>query len=120
MSSRIIIEDIEGSVHFIRPEHIDGNSHFGEIFGSGGDEALWVVRFCQNVGGWKPFVLDDIQDFYRKTNRATEFKFIQLVQRDGLGLIVFGHDGKYRVTHEFICDCCKTAARRDLLPMYVK
>lgn len=112
MKIKVIDEDLESDLYPIRPEDINTNrSQFLGAFGKSEVEiaAQYVVRFCQQLGGWKAFSKDALDSFYRKNggakewvfNRRMSFPFYWLDEK----LLEEGPDGKCRVTNFFIDRC---------------
>lgn len=111
MAKKVVDESIittRANKHPIRPEYIGVNDHFWNAFDNSEAEvsALWIVRLCQWAGTWFPFTDEMMEDFYRKNSKFSDFSFNRL---DTNGFVVLGADGKYRVTHEFICLCFKSS-----------
>lgn len=113
MAKRIIDEDaIETVKHPIRPEYINTGDHFWDAFDKSESEtaARIIVLFCQQKqDGWTSFSLAEIRE-YRQS-----FKFYSLVNEER-GFVILGHDGRYRVTHEFICRCFAASPESALIP----
>lgn len=108
----------------IQPGDIDVTQHFFDAFGEMETEisAHWIVRLCQEKGGWVAFSEDDIEEYYRRAsnnkfsgfgfNRLRDWKFLddESVTKDH-GFIVCGEDGLFRVTMEFIARCYHAAPK---------
>lgn len=118
MEVRWIDEDLESFPYHIRPEDINVTRHFLGAFRKGEVEiaAQYVVRFCQQIGGWKTFTKDDLNKFYWENggkkefvfNRKETFPFRWLDER----LLVKRSDGKYCVADFFIDRCFKSSPQR--------
>lgn len=82
----------------IQPKHIDASQQLYEAFGDGEKEiaAMWIVRFCQKLGGWGPFYIGDLAEFF-----TMRFGFSGL---DEDGFIVIKGE-QCTVTHEFVARC---------------
>ena len=106
----------------VKPEDINTETvrHFWDAFGRSETEisARWIVRLSQKLGGWVPFKLQQIEEFYNEGGYQG-FRFNGLVEPetirdyspgDGIGghLRKFGggwmveKDGMYYVTTEFV------------------
>ncbi|MDO8442968.1 MAG: hypothetical protein Q7S81_01790 [bacterium] len=119
MEVRAINEDSESAQYHIRPEDIDVSRHFYSAFGKAQVEsaAQYVVRFCQQLGGWKSFRKEDLEKFYsenggRKERLSTDnkFPFFWLNEK----LLVQRPDGKCCVTDLFIDRCFKSSPNRKI------
>lgn len=86
-----------GEQYPITPEMIDTTHHFFKAFGKQEAEvsANWIVRFCKDRGGWKPFIKESL-DAYAKE----DFWFNGLDKE-----FIIKQDGLYYITHEFVCRC---------------
>ena len=98
--------DPKWAMYPIQPKHIDTSSDFG-IAGFGIDKtgisADFIIRLCQQKGGWYPFTKQEIDAFSEE-----DFWFNELRIKDreeAYQYIVLGEDGMYRVTHRFIARC---------------
>lgn len=89
----------------IQPDDIDANEHFWNAFDNNETEisAAWIVRLCQERGGWVPFTDDEMEAYYNRGGHQN-FRFSQLLDNRGRW-VVKGDDGKYRVTVNFIARC---------------
>jgi hypothetical protein len=105
----------------IQPKDIDASDHLWNAFDHMETEtsAGYIVRMCQLRGGWVPFTREEIEEFYQKAGR-TNYSFNRLVdpgiahgyrgsELKGGGWVVCDEAGTYRVTHEFITRCFKSA-----------
>lgn len=111
MKVRAIDEDLESAKYHIHPEDIDASKQFLSAFGRAEVEiaAKYVVRFCQQMGGWKAFTKESLETFYLENgggeewvfNRRKIFPFYWLNEK----LLVQRLDGKCCVTNLFI-ECC--------------
>lgn len=112
----------------VQPSDIDTSKAFFDSFDHMETEisASWVVRLCQELGGWHPFTAEQIQEFYTRPGRrpvGESFRFNRLVDPGptfsaatgrsmvGGGWIVVGEDGKYRVTDDFVLRCYRSAPK---------
>ena len=79
-----------------------------------------LIRFCQRRGGWYPFTVEELIDFYKQVGEDPRFIFFGLLGvwgDDGMfaqhtnpwhespPYLVIGADGMYRVTERFIQQC---------------
>ncbi len=112
----IIDEEASEKRHPIRPEYINTSQRFWDAFGNVETEASaqWIVKLCQQSKSWKPFTAEEIEQLYR-TSKRVNFVFNRLVHGEH-GFVVLGGDGKYRVTHEFICRCFSSSPDFPSLP----
>jgi len=111
----MVDEDFALDLYPIRPEDIDTTRHFLGAFGKGEVEiaAKYVVGLCQQLGYWKSFSREALNDFYRENgglkewvfNRREEFPFHWLNEK----LLVQRSDGKYCVTNLFIDRCYRSS-----------
>ncbi len=114
----------------IQPKDIDASKHLWEAFDHCETEisAGYILRMCQERGGWFPFTQEEIEEFYRRSGYVN-FHFNRLVEPEevplslarafagyreplmfkGGGWVVFGGDSKYRVTEDFIRRCYKSS-----------
>jgi hypothetical protein len=104
---RTLVDESDGKTgrHPVRPDHISLEKHFWDAFGNNETEvsAWWIVLLCQQLGGWVAFTYEQIEELYNSKGYLN-FCFNRLL--DGPhGFVILGADGKYRVTHEFICRC---------------
>jgi hypothetical protein len=75
--------------------------------------AAYILRYCQQQGDWTPFTIEQINAFYQRKPKHSEFTFNRLVEPDwnygmpgernltGGGWIVLV-DGLHYVTDDFI------------------
>ena len=103
MAKIAIDESVTLDRHPIRPLHVDTDKHFFGAFGKTETEisAKWIVRLCQEAGGWKPFTMEQMENFYQTTRQQSGFTFNRLLDQ---GYII-ELDGRLFITHEFICKC---------------
>lgn len=119
MKIKEIDEDLEFFPYYIRPEDIDASRHFLGAFGKAEVEivAQYVVRFCQQLGGWKAFIKEDLEKFYLENggrnemvfNRRDTFPFHWLNEK----LLVQRPDGKCCVTDLFIERCFRSSPKKE-------
>lgn len=90
----------------VQPRDIYAKEIFWEAFGHRETEisALFIVRFCQERGGWVPFTHEEIDAFSKE-----DFWFNGLSGR----WVILGRDGRYRVTKAFISACKASADRNE-------
>lgn len=52
----------------IQPHHIDTSRHFYGAFDHNETEvsARWIVKLCQELGGWVPFTQEQIDEFSKQ------------------------------------------------------
>ena len=106
----------------IQPADINASGHLWNAFDHKETEisAGYIVRMCQERGGWRPFTQDDIERFYKKSghrgyrfNRLVEpgmaFGIVQGHHLKGGGWIVRDDAGIYYLTHEFISRCFRSS-----------
>ncbi len=116
---RVIDEDLESEPYPIRPEDINTDCRqFLGAFGMAEVEvaAQYVVRLCQQLGGWKAFTKESLDKFYLENggakewvfNRRNTFPFYWLDNR----LLENGPDGKCRVTDFFINRCFHSSPKK--------
>ena len=105
MNNKTTIDEARRAYHPVRPSHI---STRGGLFWGAFDNmetevsAMWIVRLMQRNGDrWRAFTDDEIEAEYSRSGRYTGYTFNRLT--GGLGWVVRGRDGKYRVSHDFIC-----------------
>ena len=112
----------------ILPAHINTKDHFWDAFGHNETEvsANWIVRLCQELGGWKPFSLEQLTTFYHRWRPANErFDFNRLIEpgvarsRDGAystggGWVTLDDAGNYTVTVDFIARCYKSSPAKSV------
>jgi hypothetical protein len=125
----LIDETVGGPNHPIRPHHI-ADGQFWSAFDNVETEAsaLWIVRFAKMQGAWLPFTEAEIEHMDRECTKIAKGVIKAVTDLDPVseeveagwysvnrlpdqGYIVKGGDGKYRVTHEFICRCFEAAPR---------
>lgn len=108
MSKKVVTDQ---STFSIQPKDIDATKHFYDAFGNMEKEtsAHYIVKLCQEKGGWKPFTAEEIEAFYQKAGLHDGFWFNGL---DEEGFVVLGKDNLYRVTDEFITRCYKSSPIR--------
>ena len=109
----------------IQPDQIDTpqGGHFWDAFGNSETEvsARYVVRLCQEKGGWYPFTREEIEEFYNKSGHQN-FWFNWLVHPGTAYSITGGSyqvgggwilekDDQYFVTDDFIQRCYKSALK---------
>ncbi len=114
----------------IQPKDINAKGHFWDAFDNVETEvsARYIVRLCQEKGGWSPFTREEIEKFYQRSGYVN-FCFNRLVDPEmvplslvrafagcreplvpmGGGWVILGEDGKYRVTEDFIRRCHKSS-----------
>lgn len=103
-----IITEAYSDTYLIRPDHINTDYHFCGAFGNNEKEvsARWIVLFCQKHDTWKPFTDEEIGNFYRSFGKGfVTFSFGGLLGE----YVVKKSDGKYYLTHQFICNCFKVS-----------
>ncbi len=115
----------------IQPKDINADRHLWDAFNNMETElsAGYIVRMCQERGGWFPFTQEEIEEFYHRSSGHTGFCFNRLVEPEmiprslarafaghfsplvpmGGGWVVLCADGKYRVTEDFIRRCHKSS-----------
>ena len=126
---------VDGSKFPIQPRHINTQGHLFDSFDNYETEisAGYVVKLCQELGGWNPFTLEQIEASYRKSGH-TGFAFNQLVESGkrvlnmaavfaghafpvtepmGGGWIILGDDDKYYVTDDFVGRCFNSSPATD-------
>lgn len=89
--NQIIVDESSQGRYPIRPKNIN-NVDAGRM-GK-------IVAICQKKGGWLPFSGDEIAH-----NKQESMEVLRNIGMEKEGFIVFGADGKYRVTQKFINDC---------------
>lgn len=115
----------------IEPSDIDSTKHFWDAFDHAETEvsARYIVRLCQEVGGWVPFTFEQINAFYQKArgNKIESFTFNRLVDAQwvrtrpwaepelkGGGWVFRDHAGNYHISEEFIKRCANSSpAKKD-------
>jgi len=92
----------------IQPVDIDIGRHFFDAFGNFETEvsALYIVLLCREMGGWKPFSMEQIEEVYRRAGHRDGFLFNYLLPI----FVMRGEDDLYRVTDEFILRCYKASS----------
>ncbi len=115
MGKRLVTD--EHKSYPIQPILINTNQHFFDAFGNMETEisARWVVRFCQEKGGWFPFTYDELDAFYRGKGLQDGFTFNRLHYGQSGDFIVKGEDGRFRVTHEFITLCFSSSPSEECI-----
>ncbi len=106
MKKRIVDESkAEEEGYPIAPGHIGIDEHFFEAFGNTQTEvsARWIVRLCQDRGGWLPFTKEEIDAFGKHKFCFNRLNSGRVDCADDF--VVLCADGLYRVTHEFIATC---------------
>jgi hypothetical protein len=101
--------------HEVQPSDIDASRHLFDAFGHYETEisAGYIIRMFQEIGEWRPFTNDEIEEFYsRSGHKGFSFNGLIIPVRERLadgrpyqvggGYIVEKDDGKYEVTEEFI------------------
>ena len=91
----------------IRPEHIDGSKNFmGTIWQNMETEisANWLVRFAQGRKSWRPFTVEELEEFYHRKWPNERFHFNKL-RGYGNDYIVDTTCGKLAFTTEFVAAC---------------
>lgn len=79
--------------------------HFYQAFGRYETEvsAWWIVKFCQERGDWKPFTLDQLEEFYNRTPKNNpKFSLNGLDQHHYVPVDIYGN---CYVTVEFVARC---------------
>jgi hypothetical protein len=90
----------------IRPEHISVKGHFWGAFDHNETEvsAKWIVRLCQERGGWLPFTYEQINELYERSGKLKRYTFNRLVVQHERSWI--RQDGDtYHITHDFVSRC---------------
>jgi hypothetical protein len=87
----------------IHPEHINTDEHFFNAFDEYMTEvsANWVVRFCQEKGGWFSFTEQEINLFYNRDKNFGKFDFNQLCSKE----FILKEGDEFFITHRFIVSC---------------
>ncbi len=110
MVKKIIDGETEkGRNYPVQPRHISCLHHFFDAFGNVETDisARHIVGLCKKRGGWFPFTKEEIEGYSRQSdcfNLLTSHN-----PNDKNSYIILGHDGRYRVTHEFIAVCFKSS-----------
>jgi hypothetical protein len=111
MGSRIIDSSIEQWKKYpIKPSHINTKEHFWDAFGNVETEAsaLFIVRLCQEKGGWLPFTKEELDRISKEDYRFNRLRNSE--DGEGAGdLVILGSDNQYRVTHKFIATCFRSS-----------
>ena len=117
MEIKAVDEDSESELYHIRPEDIDAGRPFLSAFGKAEVEiaAKYIVRMCQQLGGWKAFTRESLNKFYRENggleervfNSREEFPFRWMNEK----LLTQRPDGKYCVTNLFIDRCFRSSPK---------
>lgn len=86
----------------IDPSDINIDRHFFGAFGNVETEASakWIVRLCQNKGGWYPFTLKEVEDLYQSLGHK-DYWFNELLS----GKYIIEKKSIYYITSEFISRC---------------
>ena len=99
----------------VNPSEIDASKHLWDAFGHRETEisAGYIIRMLQEVGEWKSFTEEEIEEFYQRSGH-TGFSFNGLViparetlfdgrtHQVGGGFVNKMPDGSYEVTEEFV------------------
>lgn len=123
MNVRPIDENSDSTRYHIRPEDIDVSRHFLSAFGWAQAEiaANWIVRFCQQLGGWKAFTKEDLNKFYLENGGKEQNKLLFKSEANrnkfpfywlGERLLVQRPDGKCCVTNLFIDRCFLSSPKK--------
>lgn len=125
---KVVAESPGRHHHPIRPKDFKFDSaldRVGTLAGTFGKSeveqtARSIIRFCQRRGGWYPFTVEELINFYKEVGEDPRFIFFGLLGTweddamlvDGwrtprVPYLVQGYDGMYRVTEEFIKQCAK-------------
>lgn len=104
MPKKIVTE--KDTAYPVKPSDINAGVHLFEAFNNDEKErsAGWIVRMCQEKGGWFPFTYKDISTFYHAPGRRPVTEEFWLNGLDKEGFLVL-KDDKYYITHEFIANC---------------
>ncbi|KKW21390.1 MAG: hypothetical protein UY64_C0022G0015 [Parcubacteria group bacterium GW2011_GWA1_51_12] len=121
---KVVVEGPGMHHHPIRPKDFNLASvgTLSSTFGKSEVEqtARNLIRFCQRRGGWYPFTVEELIDFYKQVGEDPRFIFFGLLGvwgDDGMfaqhtnpwhespPYLVIGADGMYRVTERFIQQC---------------
>jgi hypothetical protein len=93
---------INPRTHPIKPDQIDATNVIMDSFGKSETEvsATWIVEFCQFRGGWLPFTMRELEDYYHDNGRPVgeSFHFNGL---DTRGYLVL-EGGRYHFLPQFI------------------
>jgi hypothetical protein len=125
---QVVIVDPKGFP--VKPMNVDVSKHFWDAFGNNESEcsAHYIVKLCQEKGGWFPFTMEEIETVYRRAGH-TNFYFNWLVDPGrrvtnaaqvfagdlpktvpiGGGWIVKDADGKFHITEDFVNRCYKSS-----------
>jgi hypothetical protein len=101
--------------YLVEPSEIDASKHLFGAFEHTETEvsAGYIIRMLQEVGEWRPFTREEIEEFYQRSGH-TDFWFNALVNpvnerladgssyQVGGGYVIERDDGKFEVTEEFV------------------
>ena len=101
-------------LYLIQPQHIRTDEPLGDTFGDYRKDfsAHVIVLYCQKMGYWAPFTLEELRQFYREIHQ-TSFK--KKPEEDfslsGLddGKLIVRAGGLYALTHKFVASCFKSS-----------
>jgi hypothetical protein len=103
----------------IRPAFIDldRNPNFDNSFADANTAAAakLIVRFCQQLGGWFCFTLEELIIFEGRDfdfHGLLDYLYAEALSDDlrvDSGLVVYGADSRFRVTAEFVYLCYRAA-----------
>jgi hypothetical protein len=115
----------------INIDHKKGFEHLWDSFGNSETEvsAYFIVKLCQELGGWVPFTLSQIEAVYQKGGQHDGYLFNRLVdprqkvsnaaavfggelpqtEPVGGGWVALGADDKYYVTYDFVTRCFQSS-----------
>jgi hypothetical protein len=104
----------ENGVLTIAPHDIDCSQHFWNAFDHSETEtsANWIVRLCQELGGWQPFTRATLEAFYARKHKDG-FTFNRL--EEGKHFVITTDPTTkeptkvYRMTVEFVTACYKSS-----------
>lgn len=121
---KVVTEGPVRHYHPIRPKDfsLDSFGALASTFGKSEVEktARNIICFCQRRGGWYPFTVEELIDFYKEVGEDPRFIFFGLLGawedegmfaqhtnpwREPPSYLVIGADGMYRVTEQFIQQC---------------
>lgn len=103
----------------VPPSAIDTSRHFWNAFDNSETEtsALWIVRLCQERGGWEPFTVADIEALYHERFPRGRFHLNRLTDARADGpLIAKNEEGLYEVSDDFIYRCYRSSPSEQLEP----